>query len=644
MSLFTRFSPKFHPTAVALLIAAAPLVLAGQDGSAPAPQDEKEKTQPKITEEILVVGKAPKDVALATVTEIDKTSIQALKPRDLSEAIKFATGVSVTFGNKDEYKLKLRGIDATRIALLVDGIPVVEPYYGSFDLKTVAANQIEALQVTKGPSSALYGPNTMGGIVNVITRRPGAEPRLSLSAGLGERTTRSVGLDSSAQWKSLGFAGTVLYQGSDGFMYNDPDRGRINRSNSDYERLNLNAKLYYIPSDRTEVMVNVGHYMSEYGMPPDLFGKARYWRFKDWDRTSLNAGGYTALSDKATLRFRAFYVNYQNSLDWYKDSKFQVLDSESTFDNSVYGLFGLGDFSLAGWNSLKVSLYYQKDEARTQDDLDLPWDEFDQGTLSLAAEDHLSVAADWKLIAGASWDRLSLFEGGSSDKLNPLAGIKYAPNDDFEAHLSYSGKSKFPNMRALYSPSSGNPNLLSERAQSWELGATFNKGVFVSGAVFLNGIRDLIDSVRLPDGTRQYRNIGKAHVNGAEIQVQKAWPAFQVSVNYTYLDHQNESDERPLDVLSDHNFNVEARVRPLDGLSLSVFGLAASRSYWYDTGTKKLLDIPSYLTFDAVASYAFALAEVFVKVTNLRDEYYYTEPGFPWRGRTFEAGVTVKVF
>jgi len=645
MNIHIRFFSNLILIGIAILLAAAPpMALASQDQSGQTSQEKKDKQQPKITEEILVVGKAPKDVALATVTEIGKTSIQALKPRDLAEAVRFATGVTVTFGNKDEYNLKIRGIDSKRIALLVDGVPVVEPYYGSFDLKTVSAGQIESLQVTKGPSSVLYGPNTMGGIVNVITRRPAQEPFLSLSTSLGDRTTRSIGMDSSTQWKNLGFVGTALYQGSDGFVYDDPKLGRMDRSNSDYERLNLNAKLYYIPSSRTELMVNAGYYTSAYGMPPDLFNKPRYWRFKNWDRTSLNAGGYTALGEKSTLRFRTFYVNYQNSLDWYKDAGFQIRQSESTFDNSVYGLFGLGDVFLSDWNSLKVSLYFQKDKARTQDDLGLPWTEFDQGTLSLAAEDHINVLDDWKIIAGASWDRLSKFEGSASSKLNPLVGVKYAPGDEFEAHLSFSGKSKFPNMRALYSPSSGNPNLLSERAQSWELGATYNKAFYLSGALFVNTIRDLIDSVRLPDGTRPYRNIGKAHVNGAEIQVQKAWPAVQLSLNYTYLDHKNESDDRPLDVLSKHNLNIEARVRPLEGLSLSVFGLSASKSYWYDTGTRKLLDIPSYLTFDAVASYAFSVVELFVKVTNLMDKYYYTEPGFPWRGRTFEVGCAIRVF
>jgi len=68
-----------------------------------------------------------------------------------------------------------------------------------------------------------------------------------------------------------------------------------------------------------------------------------------------------------------------------------VRQFESTFDNAVSGLFGIGDFSLASWNSLKVSLYYQKDHVRIQDDVNLPWDEFDQGTFSAGIEDHVSL-------------------------------------------------------------------------------------------------------------------------------------------------------------------------------------------------------------------------------------------------------------
>jgi len=612
-------------------------------------QEEKEKEKkeekiPKITEEILVVGKAPKELPVSTVVSFDSTKIEQLKPLDLSEVIKFAPGAMVTVGNKNEYSLKLRGFDNKRIALLIDGVPVIDPYYGSFDLKTVSAGGIDSLQVTQGPSSVLYGPNTLGGIVNVITRRPGPEPRLSLNASYGDRSTKSVGLDSSYQWKNLGFAATAYYQDSDGYNYRDANRVKQARANSDYKRTNLNAKLYYNPSSNSEIMVNGGYYHSEYGMPPDLYGKPRYWRFPDWDRYTLNAGGFTALGERSTLRFRAFYVQYKNSLDWFKDKAMTIRTSESTFNNADYGVFGIGDFYLSSWNSLKVSVYYQGDRVKTQDDINLPWTKFSQGTFSSGVEDHITVFEKWKVIAGLSFDYLDKCKGENKSKVNPLVGLKYSPTEDLDLHVSFANKSKFPSMNSMYSPSQGNPNLRSEFASTWELGATYSKGISLTGSVFITKLKDMVNSFRLPNGLRTYFNIGEARLNGAELQAQKSWRWLNATVNYTYLDHKNISDDRPLDVLSRHNLNFDFEFTPMKNLQLGIFGLYGSKSYWYDNNAKVLLSIPSCFNLEAIFSYSVGHFSPFIKVSNVFDHYFYTEPGYPWRGRYFEVGLKADIF
>ncbi|MDH4198478.1 MAG: TonB-dependent receptor, partial [Candidatus Aminicenantes bacterium] len=590
-----------------------------------------------------VVGRAPREVPLATVTTIKPQVVELMRPRDLAEALRYAPGVMVTTGNKDEYTLKLRGIDSRRIALLVDGVPVVEPYYGSFDLKTVSAGGIQTLQITKGPSSVLYGPNTLGGIVNVITRRPTPEPRLALNASYGDRAARGFGLDTSHLWGRVGLAGSALYQTADGYSYPDASGSRLDRANSDFERLNINGKLYYIPSDRTELMLNVGHYHSVYGMPPDLYSRPRYWRFKNWDRTTVNAGGFTSLGERSTLRFRAFYVNYLNTLDQYNDEAMTARQFESTFDNANYGFFVLADLPVTSWNVIKTSLSYQKDIARSQDDVGLPWQDFDQETASLGLEDHLGFLEKWQLIGGVSADRLSKFTGRSTARLNPLVGLKFTPWDELDLRLAYSGKSKFPNMRALYSPSSGNPDLKSESARSWELGFTYSRSFYLAGAVFLNDIRNLVDSIRLPSGLRQYRNIGQARLNGIELQVQKAWTWLEATVNYTYLDHWNETDNRPLDITSRNNLTFELAFKPLASFNLALFGLWASESSWYDTNARVSIDIPAYFYLDAVVSFDAGRFTPFIRVTNLFDQYFYTEPGYPWRGRFIEVGIKADV-
>jgi outer membrane cobalamin receptor len=627
---------------ISIILLTVPLLCSQED---PAQEEKKKSDDPaRITEEILVVAESPKDLPISTVTRLDSTMFERNRPVDLSEGIKFAPGVYVTVGSKNEYNLNLRGVDSRRIVLLVDGIPVYEPYFSSFDLKTVAAGGIDSLQITKGPSSVLYGPNALGGIVNVITRRPSSGSELSLNASYGENNTRSLLLDTNHQWNRLGFAGTVQYQDSDGFVYSDEELGKTDRVNSDYERTNLNFKLYYTPSDRTEILFNTGLYFSKYGLPPELgTSRPRYWRFKNWDRYSFNAGGYTALGEQSTLHFRAFYVEYDNTLDAYTDQSMTELDFVSKYDNSVYGLFGLWDFRIAPSNTVKTSVSLKRDIARLQDDLGEPWEKYDQGTFSLGIEDHFSFAEKWKLIAGLSLDYLDKFEGENTTKLNPLIGIKFSPIDPLSLHLSFSQKSKFPSMRSMYSASSGNPDLLSETGNMGEFGFTYSKDFYLTGSAFFSRFKNLIDSIRLPDRTRRYFNIGEAYINGLELQFQKSLHWMSATINYTYLDHKNVTDDRPLDFLANHVFNFDWVLFPVENFRVSVLGMIASSSSSYDSGSDEVLDIPSFASLDIIASYRFGVVEPYLKVSNIFDKYYYTEPGFPWRGRYFEFGIRVDV-
>ncbi|MCK7511921.1 MAG: TonB-dependent receptor [Desulfobacterales bacterium] len=218
------------------------------------------------------------------------------------------------------------------------------------------------------------------------------------------------------------------------------------RANGDFERLNLSGKLYFTPSDKTEIMVSGGTYRSEYGMPPALFTqRARYWRFPKWDRSTLSAGGFTSLGGDAVLRFRGFYVDYDNTLDWFADPAMAELDSSSTYDNSSYGGFVLAEVPAGERNTVKASLLYQKDIARIQDDAGLPRDRYDQGTLSAGVEDEFRLTDRWKVIGGLSLDHITKFQGGENNtKLNPLIGVKFTPNDELDFHVSFARKSRFP--------------------------------------------------------------------------------------------------------------------------------------------------------------------------------------------------------
>lgn len=639
--------------ASALLVAAlvlAPLTAAGQDQAADRQKKEKDREKPvRITEEIQVIGKAPRAVPLATVTTIEATTIEQQKPLDLAEVLRYAPGATVTVGAKGEYTLKLRGIDSGRIALLVDGVPIVEPYFGTFDLKTVSSGGIASVQVTTGPSSVLYGPNTLGGIVNVITRRPTPDPNVNLTLSYGGQNTRGAGADAAMQFGRFGVAASALAQDSDGFRYTDQATDtKVLRTLSDYQRLNLSGKVIYNPTDSSEIMVNADTYHSSFGIPPTLSGRARYWRFKDWDRTSVSAGGYAALGGSVLLRFRGYYVNYYNVLDQYTNSSMSALSAESSYNNPIYGFFGLGELTLAKWNALKASLYYEGDRTRQQDNPGLAWYGYHQDWLSGGVEDHVTIIDHWEFIAGVSLDSLHKYVGGTTTRLNPLVGLKYSPTDALDIHVSFATKSKFPSMRSLYSSVGGNPDLKSESGRASELCVTYNKGFFLSASFFLNSLHDFIMSIRQPDGTPLYLNINRARINGLEVQAQKklALGAFGVDAlaGYTFLDHRDISDDRPLDALSKHTGTFDLGFSYAGGPRLGLTGILASKSWYWNTSTSTDQIIPGYFSLNAVLSWSVRNFEPFVRVTNVFNRYFYTEPGFPWRGRFIEFGLKAGLF
>jgi outer membrane cobalamin receptor len=648
MAFSLRSPHKFTALAGLLLIVAlGPSPLRAQESQSGQKAKTEQEKPVRITEEIQVVGKAPKDVPLATVTTVVSTQIDAIKPRDLSDVVKYIPGSMVTFGDKDTYTLKLRGIGANRIALLVDGVPVYEPYFATFDLKTVSAGGIDSIQVTKGPSSVLYGPNTLGGLVNVITKRPGSRPAFSLTGSHGDQATWGLGADGSGAWKRFSLAASALYQSSNGFDYPAPGGdSRTPRANSDFKRFNLSGKLYYTPSSKTEIMIGGATYQSAYGMPPALeIQRARYWRFPKWDRSTFSAGGFTSLGGDSVLRFRAFYVNYYNTLDWFNDPDMTDLSSSSTYDNSSYGGFALAELPAGDRNTFKASLLYQRDVARIQDDTGLPWEKYDQGTMSAGIEDHFSLTGQWKIIGGLSLDYIDKFQGGENNtSLNPLIGLKFTPNANLDFHVSFARKSRFPSMRSLYSTSSGNPDLLAESGTSFEFAATWSGPFYLTGSVFFNRFRNFIDTITLESGMRQYYNVGRAHIHGFELQAQKNLHWLEATVNYTFLDPRNDTDDRPLDAQPKNNLNFDLAVLPAKGLRAGFLGLLGSKSWWWNTRTNpaSLIEIPSFFNLDAIVSYDFAgRYQVFAKLGNVFNHYFYTEPGFPWRGRYFEAGFKV---
>ena len=633
----TRIPPSVQASLIGLFFFFSVILSSSAAPQEEQKQEEKEKQkQQVIIEEIVVEAQLPKELPISTISSIKREKIESLAPRDLSEVMSYTSGTFVSTGSKSEFRIKIRGFESQRITLLYDGIPVYEPFFNSFDLKTITAEEISNIKVVKGASSVLYGPNALGGVVNIITRRPDP-PSFTLKTFYDSNSSLGVSSSGAVRWKNLFFSGFSSYEKSDGFKWN-ADAENTLRENSDYERQNITGKVYFYPGQNSEILLEAGYYSSEFGIPyaTELY-KPRYWRFKSWDRFQLNLGGIFPFLRDGNLKLRGYYVRHDNVLDSYQDADLSEFQWESAYKNDSTGAFLLGSLPYLSRSELKFSLNFRDDKVRIQDDVEEEWQKYEHRTFSAGLESHFSLSSKWKLVAGASLDHLKKYSGEDKTTLNPIAGIKFNPSDFIDIHATFSQKSRFPSMKSLYSTSSGNPDLMDERGTSYEVGLRYEKKFLLAGAVFNNRIRDLINPVRLPDGSQTNLNMGRARIFGFELEFQKTLRWLDLSVSYTFLDGENEEEDRPLDLLPGSQLNFVFSLNGKKGIQFTMWGLGVS------TSEVRIVDetirVPAYFILNAALSKEFLPFTVFLKAENLLNTFYVTEPGYPMKGRTIALGM-----
>ncbi len=109
----------------------------------------------------------------ATTDTVTADQIATLHRDDLSTALDLVPGVSIeNTGQRRERTISVRGFTSRQVPLFIDGIPVYVPYDGNVDLSRFGVDYVSQIVVSKGLASLLYGPNTLGGAVNVVSRKP----------------------------------------------------------------------------------------------------------------------------------------------------------------------------------------------------------------------------------------------------------------------------------------------------------------------------------------------------------------------------------------------------------------------------------------------------------------------------------------
>lgn len=612
--------------------------------------------------EVIVTSSNSSLVNSSSVVDVKLDEINQTDGYNATDPLKYLPGLYITTTSKNESRIYMRGYDQRQVTVFLDGVPIYEPYSGLVDLSNLPKSSIEKITVSKGMPSLAYGSNSMGGTVNFITKdRMDKTVSLELESGAAHST--SFGL--SGGLGKMFYSINAGYSKSDGFdipetqsNYQNEDGGR--RNNSDYENIGGMLKVGVNNFHNVNLAYSLMIVDNEKGVPTDVYTtRPRYWRYSEWRKTTNNLMFSSGIGSSFRFKGNIFYDTYKNVLDSYDDDTFTSQDMkyafQSTYDDHSFGLNLLNDINALNFGLTRISLSWKKDVHKEEGNFNEGFSSYEASLFSGGIEQDINISEKVSAVAAVGYDLLTpVYSNGSdlrdpSSTINGFVGISYKVNDEVSLHVNASKKSRFPTLKEFYSQTVGrdvaNPDLNVEESINSELGINYklSSGILLNGNIFYSSIDELINLVILDDGLRQYQNIGKAEMKGAEIGFNLTVDDFSMNLAYTYLSAKNVSDDAQSEILEyrpEHVLSLVPSYQFSFGTELRAELFFVGGKYGVDADSREFVEMDNYLLANVRASHTiFDNYTLYVRVNNLADIYYETEYGFPQPGREFFVGL-----
>jgi len=587
---------------------------------------------------------APVSISVMTGDEIARRNVVSL-----DEALPYAQGVIFNAGQLDIRGATglARGV-GSRVLMLLDGHRVLSGVGASIDFEALPVLDVDRVEIVKGPHSTLFGSNALGGVVNVLTKRPPANPETTARAYYGFHDTPSryrftdetlamegLGLQHS---RRIGEVGTTLFVGrehADGF-----------RENGKQERWQARIKTVF-PAESANPWEIFASYSREdeeeffTWLSADRPLEVDPTERGDWARQEDLVIGLTAnpiVRPDLTLRVQPHLYHsrvqnhYHDNEDYHRSTRYGTdvllciyptrehavtVGSEASYTPVTSNFLGDGDPRVAD-----LALFAQ-DEVRLTDRL--------SGSVGVRLDYHKASSSERDVV------------------LNPKVGVVFQPSDRLSLRASLSRGYRAPSVSEQFTQTtvfgfSVIPNyaLKGETAWAGEVGATARLGerVWLDAGLFWSEYSDLIEPGQAPGQffVFQFRNVAEATVRGLDtgLRVSLIPDALSLNANYVFLDTEDARTGKALPYRSMHNLTT--------GLS-AWHGLAAV-DVRYRSRVDEVLAFPldsrgSITVVDVRVGYRILGAVVQAKVENLfQNSYVDVQERSPGQTRTFRLTVT----
>jgi iron complex outermembrane receptor protein len=540
--------------------------------------------------EVVVTGPAVQDAARATAPTAFATVIDAraapTQVETLADALADAVGVQVRrFGGLGDFTtVSVRGFSPRQVQVYLDGVPLSRADNETVDLSDLPLDAVDHVEVYRGTTPLRFAQAGPGGVVNVVTRRPGETPVTAASASYGSFDTRKVDVTRSAshdRWSYLVFGhylgteGDFSYRDDAGTPDNTADDRTLTRINNDFDLGSLTARLGWRSEAGTAVSLTTDTFGRDRGFPGRGFPQDADARRQTVRHLSRLDATFPAPSGLPLSLEGSTYLLYE----WqrFADPLGPVIQLTSDVEEqSVVGGGQLVATAALGTHQMPALLTALSHETFGQrDDVGgpgvQPGRQPDRTRLrgTVAAEDEILLLDERvAIVPGLRWEgfhdeappdpRLArgVDTSGTVDRSvwSPRLGVRVEPWPGI-AFLGNAGRyERVPSLQELFGASGtiqGNPDLQPETTLNWDVGFRLTAAQLgpvatrpsLEYAYFDNQVDDVIVVVPTSVNLFTSRNVAEARVRGHEVAASvRLWEHIGLVGNYTHQDAVDESD------------------------------------------------------------------------------------------------------
>ena len=574
----------------------------------------------------------PRGYITNSVTVITQDDIERRHVSTLHELLREVPGIDVVNygGPGKSTHVSVRGGEPAHTLVLIDGVRVNSATTGRFEFGDMLVDDIERIEIVRGPLNSLYGSDAFSSVIQIYTKKARTSSA-SISFEDGSYGTTREGISTAINKDRYDLSLNASHMDVNGFSAISSGSERDGYQNT---TISSNLGISLSPVVRFDILARLTESKSDLDSPdfnPNLISDdLNYSQQKRWDilGMSLSSPVYNTWGQRLSVsRSNEEVIGLDNDTT---TNRYVINSGITTVD-------WRHNISSKEGNILTIGYDWQQREGALRG-------VYDKSLSSQAfyLQDQRGAGTQLLLLAGVRWDSSTMFD----DALTYRLGISYLPARSTKWYAQYSTGFKPPDLNALFWPGAGNPDLKTEKVGGWEIGAeqVVSDNLSMTLSYYENFFEDMIQWFPDSSGVWKPHNRAEAESKGVETEIKWSLSRlFRIEGNYTYNKTEDINTRFYLQRIPMNKYTLILRINPDGRLRFDFYyKIIGKRVEWTDTDSDGTPDqqtfLESYSRLDFVVSYRFRnTAEIFTRIENIYDVEYeeisgYSVPGYSTYG------------